>query len=67
MSYRRIRTTDCPVLQVPLPPEIAASIRLAAVKSGMTPEQLAADVLRDTFEPVFEGRGALAVKEGAQS
>ena len=59
---RRIRATDKPVMEVPLAPEIALAVRIAADAAGIGPEQLIADILRDVFEPVFSGRGKLAVE-----
>jgi hypothetical protein len=58
----RIRKTNAHVFEVTLPVETALSIRLAAAKAGLTPEQLITDILRDSFEPVFASRGKLAAE-----
>jgi hypothetical protein len=59
-TYSRTRKATMPVLQLSLPPEIHRSIQMAPKAAGVSPENLVVDILRDSFEPVFAGRGEKA-------
>lgn len=63
---RQVRKQNVSSMTILLPPDLALAIRLTAHKSGMSPESLVTDVLRDIFESTFAGRGEVAADKAEQ-
>lgn len=49
-------------LEITLPPDLAFVIHMRAIQAGVTPQELAIDVLRDVFEVIEKPEAVTAAK-----